>query len=406
MPLKILSLGKRSVLRKHGIEPGDTIVSINKRRIYDYFGVLHELERKSMEFMVSKKGGYEVKFRIERADYPRMECEFGEMKMMKCANKCIFCFIDQNPPAMRKTLYFKDDDYRESLTCGNFITLSNLSREMLDNMAEHRLSPIYVSLHSSENRLRERVFGRKNPVDSIEYLAKRGVRMHFQIVLMKGINDGAHLKKTLSFAKGIKALSVGIVPVGLTSHREGLFHLEPFDSADSRRAIAAVEEWKAKNSFRRVYMADEFFLKAGIGVPEKRYYGSYPQIENGIGMVSLFLEETKGLQKKRLKKNRAIVTGVSFGRYLTENGIFGGERIYAAKNNLMGENVTVTGLLSGKDILFCLKNVEESDIIIHKSIFNSDGKTLDGYDLKGLCRESKKRLTVLFEYKDIKEHLI
>lgn len=404
MAVKISSIGRNSIFKKHGVSKNDEIISINKRPLFDYFGFLYELEKNAMDFEIKKKGE-RILIHIERKYYHKIDCEIEEMKMMRCSNKCIFCFIDQNPPMLRKQLYFKDDDYRESLVSGNFITLSNLDKRMLDNIIQHKLSPLYVSLHAVEDGLRRKIFGRENNIDKISYLAKNGVKMHFQLVLMRNVNDKEHLIKTLSFAKELNCLSLGIVPVGLTKYRNDLRKLSSIDGCYSKKIIESVEGWKKKMSFKRIYLADEFFLMANLDIPEESYYGEYPQLENGIGMVRLFEEDVKQFKNMNLKKNRAILCGESFAKHLLKKNYFGGEKIYGVKNDFFGAGVTVTGLLTGRDILNRLKNVTESDIIIYKSVFNSDSITLDGYDVRKLTKESGKRIHIIGNYEDIKEHL-
>jgi putative radical SAM enzyme (TIGR03279 family) len=405
MPLLISSVGKRSIFQKYGISKGDSIVSINGREVHDFFGVMHEMEFDSMLFVIEKKNSEQIRIKIARKNYKSIETEFEEHGMLHCHNKCIFCFIDQNPENMRKELYFKDDDYRESLTCGNFITLSNLSEKMLDNIAEHNLSPLYISLHSSEDYLREKIFGRPNPVDKIRYLIKKGVRMHFQIVLMRGINDKKHLLKTLEFAKKNKAISLGIVPVGLTKHRKNLYQFKMFGRIYSKNLIESVEKWKEDNSFKKIFLADEFYMTAGISVPAKTYYKGFPQLENGIGMVSLFEDSVKRIRNRKLKEGYAILCGRSFGEYLLRTKCFNAERIYPVANGLFGENVTVTGLLSGKDILLCLKNIAESDIILYRTVFNTDKLTLDNYTKENIEKLSGKRINLINEFEEIQEYL-
>ncbi|MGE3063849.1 MAG: DUF512 domain-containing protein [bacterium] len=405
MPLKITSVGKKSIFKKYSVSEGDSILKVNHREVFDYFGVMDELERGSMLFEIKKKKNEIVLINVGKENYNRIDCEFEEMKMMRCSNKCIFCFIDQNPLHLRCPLYFKDDDYRESLSYGNFITLSNLNERMLLNISEHKLSPLYISLHAVENNLRKKIFGRENPLEKIVFLLERKVRMHFQIVLMKNVNDGKHLEKTLKFAKKYNALSTGIVPVGLTKYRTSLPKLLPIGKEYSEKLICRIERWKEDNLFKKVYLSDEFYMKAGFDVPLRGYYKGFPQIENGIGMVRLFEDGVKSFKSRRLKKNKAILTGSSFAEYLRRKRYFGGERIYTAKNTFFGENITVCGLLTGKDILNAMENIRESDIILYKSIFNSDKLTLDGYDLKRLCRESGKKIFVLQSNEEIKEYL-
>jgi len=380
-------------------------LTINKRNVYDFFGVMYEMEKDEMAFVIKTDNSSKINIIVKRDNYKNILCEFEDQEMLRCRNKCIFCFIDQNPRSLRKELYIKDDDYRESLKYGNFITLSNMPKTLLYNIVEHKLSPLYVSLHSVEDDLRKKIFGRENTIKKIQYLLNEKIKMHCQIVLMKGINDGKHLMKTFRFAKENRVYSLGIVPVGITKFRQKLYTFEEFNKEYAKGLIDSVEEWKRKNSYFKIYLADEFFLMAELPVPAKQYYGKYPQIENGIGMVRLFEEEVKNFRGRELKKDFAILTGRLFREYLLRTNCFNGERIYPVSNSFLGRKITVTGLISGKDIILCLKKVRESDIIIYRTVFNYDKITLDNYTKKDIERMSGKRIRVIDKFKEIQEYL-
>ena len=292
-----------------------------------------------------------------------------------CRNRCMFCFIDQMPPAMRETLYVKDDDYRYSFLFGNYITLTNLSDDDWNKLESMRLSPLYVSVHTTSGPLRQQMM--KNPraahiMEDLQRLKQAGIQVHTQIVLCPDLNDGQELVKSINELADLypSVQSVGIVPVGLTGHRDKLPHLRTFTAQEARELIEEVNQWQ--NTFRSrfgigfVYLADEFYVKAGIPVPPADYYDAYSQIENGIGLIRLFMDDWQEI--KRDLPNQIdpvqvfLITGESARTVMQTvaedlNRVKGlGVEVIAVPNQYFGGGVTVTGLLTGTDIINCLQD--------------------------------------------------
>lgn len=405
MAIKISHVSVKSIFYPLGIRKGDKIISINGKPVCDNYGVIKESERRAMKFQIERKDGSQLTYRVAKEQYSDILMEFEEDSLKRCANRCIFCFIDQNPQGLRDSLYIKDDDYRYSLEYGSFITLSNMSKLHIRNIIEHSLSPLYISVHSSEEGVRKKMFGRENSLNNLEELLHAGIKIHAQIVLVRGVNDGVHLLKTLDYAKQKGFLTTGIVPCGLTAHRKGLYRIEEMDPDYMNEVIETVENWKIRSSFKRVYLADEFFLKTTGTVPGRRYYGKFEQIENGIGMTRDFADETADLSKMKLKRGYAVLTGGLFGRFLTGQKYFGGERIYIAENRFMGGNVETAGLLSGSDIVRACRKIDEKNIILTSSMFNGDGLTIDGMNRSGIEKRSGKRLHIINEYTKIRKYI-
>ncbi|MEO0237308.1 MAG: DUF512 domain-containing protein [candidate division WOR-3 bacterium] len=401
MSIKISKINQNSIFKKYSISEGDKIVSINGREVFDFLGVIYETSFEKMVFKVKKKDGQIKEFEVEKNDYKKINVEFEESERRKCNNKCIFCFVDQNPEGLRKSLYFKDDDYRESFEYGNFITLSNLNEKLLKNIIEHKISPLYVSIHSVDNGLRKKIFGVENRIEKLEKLINGGIKIHGQVVLMRNINDGKYLEQTIKYSAQKKFLSLGIVPMGITKYRKDSSNFLPIDKEYSKNLITFVENLKEKLSYKKVYIADEFFLKAEEKIPPKSYYHSFPQYENGIGMVRNFIDETSELKNRKLKKGFAILTGKSFGEFLIKNNFFSSEGILPVVNRFFGEMVTVTGLLSGKDIVETMKNTEFKNYLIYKRVFNEDGLTLDNYTKKDIIKKSGKNFIILENSNDL-----
>lgn len=401
MSIKISKIKQNSLFKKYSISEGDRIISINGREVFDFLGVIYETSFEKMVFKVKKKNGEIREFDVEKKDYKKINVEFEEGERRKCNNKCIFCFVDQNPEGLRKSLYFKDDDYRESFEYGNFITLSNLNERLLKNIVEHKISPLYVSIHSVDDNLRKKIFGVENRIEKLEKLIEGEIKIHGQVVLMRNINDGRYLEQTIEYSAQKKFLSLGIVPMGVTKYRKDLSKFLPIDKEYSKNLITFVENLKDRLHYKKVYLADEFFLKAEEKIPPKGYYHSFPQYENGIGMVRNFIDETSEFKNKKLKKGFAILTGKSFGEFLIKNNFFNSTGILPVMNRFFGEMVTVTGLLSGEDIIKTMKNTGFKNYLIYKRVFNEDGLTLDNYTKNDIIKKSGKNLIILKNISDI-----
>ena len=380
--VKITSVEKNSYADKAGIMPEDILLSINKNEINDVLDYRFYLTERKVTLRL-RRGEREIKCVIRKGEYDDIGLEFPTPLMDEkhsCKNGCIFCFIDQNPEGLRDTLYFKDDDSRLSFIHGNYITLTNMTDADIDRIVKMRFSPINISVHTTNPELRVRMMKNKRSGEVLKYLStlkRAGISMCAQIVLCRGINDGCELKRTMrDLAEYFPELtSVAIVPSGLTKFRDALFPLTAFTSEDAEAVIDEVEGFadECYRSFgsRLFFAADEFYLLAGRELPGEEYYEGYPQIENGVGMLRSFYEEFLMAKEDAsdmgdallMKRCVSVATGVSSYNMissladqimqicpnLTIN-------VYKIINNFFGESITVSGLLTGKDILEQLKD--------------------------------------------------
>ncbi len=374
----IAGVNPGSIAEEMGVEPGDKLIAINNTGIVDVLDYLEWIEQDYLELTIEKKDGEQWILEIEKDPEEDLGIDF-EMPLMDkkkgCANNCIFCFVDQLPPSSRCSLQFKDDDWRLSFLMGNYITLTNLSPLDIKRIHQNRISPLYVSIHTTNPELRVRMMRNKRAgeiLDILEGFRSNGISMHCQIVLCRGVNDGHELDKTLedlwSFREIIK--SIAVVPVGLTGHRDGLENLLPYDKDSSNLVINQVERWQAlfreKLGTSLVFVADEFYIMADRPMPDYEAYEGFPQIENGVGLVQKFRYEfSQALDSINTncdnKDQLSIVTGESAGGIMEEIGKIlekmTGKTIYVypIKNRFFGGKVTVAGLVTGGDIIESLK---------------------------------------------------
>lgn len=411
-PVIINDVQKGSIAEEAGIEKGDILVSIDGEKVYDIFDFRFLTASECLTLEIQKEDGEIWEIDIEKDEDDDLGLEFEHDMIdeaQSCNNKCIFCFIDQLPGGMRDTLYFKDDDSRLSFLTGNYVTLTNVEKSDIDRIIKYRLSPINVSVHTTNPDLRVFMLKNKfagNVVTLIKRLVDNGITVNCQIVLCRGINDGSELDKTLSDLSAIYpgVGSISVVPVGITRYRDGLCRLEPYDSKSSAHVIRQVEKWQKKllkkYRTRIVYLADEFYIMAGEKLPGYEEYEDFPQIENGVGLISMlthefyrYIEEIKFEPVNDRKVS--IATGVSAYNYIREMADELTKRfkininVYEINNEFFGENVTVTGLLTGRDIVNQLQGKELGHELIicecmlkaHEDVF------LDDYTLSML--ESK-----------------
>ena len=387
----ICGVDEGSIAEELEIEEGDLLVSINDKEIKDIFDYHYLVEDDYLEVLIEKKDGEEWLLEVEKDYDEDLGLSFGESLMdayKSCHNKCIFCFIDQNPPNMRKTIYFKDDDTRLSFLQGNYVTLTNLNEKDIERIIEYKLAPINISVHSTSPELRCRMLHNRFADRLLKYmdmLYEAKIPMNAQIVLCKNINDGKELERTISdllkYAPVIQSLS--IVPVGLTKYRDGLYPLEPFDSEDAKEVIAIVEKYQRiaveKYGYHFVHASDEWYINAGYDMPDEDSYDGYIQLENGVGMTRLllnelrasvdeFLEDNKGPSDKKL--TISTISGVLVHQTFVNamdivSEAFPKVKIntYKIVNNFFGEKITVTGLLTGGDIISQLKDKDLGDAL-------------------------------------------
>jgi len=364
---------KGSIGEEIGIEAGDLLLSIDGKKINDIIEYQFYTQEDFIILEIKKPDQQLWTVEVEKDYNKDLGLVFEGLVfdgIKKCSNRCIFCFVDQLPKNMRKTLYIKDDDYRYSFLFGNFITLNNLSEEDWQKIITMRLSPLYVSAHCMQPELRIRIFNNPragNIEQDLQRLYDAGIEVHVQIVLCPGINDGEVLidsvNKLASYYPSVK--SIGIVPVGLTAHRDRVKGLRPFTMEESQELIYQVDsfQYRFRREFKQgfVYLADEFYIKAEKDFPGRDYYDGFYQIENGIGLARLFLdgfaEIEPSLPEKVEEKEVYLVTGMLAVPILNTiaarlNAVKGlSVHIIPVKNRFFGGNVSVTGLLTGQDII-------------------------------------------------------
>lgn len=387
---------KGSISEEMGITKGYKLISINGSKIIDILDYKFLIADEYLEIEFENLQGEIEIYELEKEEYEDLGLIFETElidKPKNCHNKCIFCFMEQLPCNVRDTLIFKDDDYRLSFFSGNYITLTNMKEADIDRIIKYRVSPINISLHTTNEEIRCMMLNNKNAGKVLKYIDKlfeAGIDMNLQIVLCKGINDGEVLNKTLEditkYMPMIK--SVSIVPVGISKHRNNLYKLDPLEKEDCIDVIKTVskfqKEFKKKYNTHLVYISDEFYLKAEIDIPEYKTYEDFAQLENGVGMIAVFDDEFKKEKlklKKKIskeennkindtKKEIVMLTGKITYDFIKEKAkvmqdILGNVSIDVryVENNHFGTNITVTGLMVGKDILDTIQDVDNNTII-------------------------------------------
>ena len=403
-----------------GIEVGDKLISINGQHIEDIIEYKYCLTEEYLEVEIEKVSGEIWILEIDKNYDEDLGIEFDNpilTHMRSCQNKCIFCFIDQLPKGMRESLYFKDDDSRLSFLHGNYITLTNMREEDLNKIIQYRISPINVSVHTTNGELRKKMLNNRfadNILEVLKRLVASEIKVNCQIVLIPEVNDGEELDNTLKdlalLGKGVE--SVAVVPVGITRYREGLPNIKPFDKETSIKTIEQIHRWQKhfikirKSHF--VYISDEFYILSGLEFPSVEDYDGFPQLENGVGMVSKLEKEfvqylSKLPTKLKVSKKVTIVTGTlaqPIIKNLTnrlEKSIQGlSIDVLGVENKFFGGYVSVAGLLTGQDILNSLKERNLGNlVIIPESMLKSGEKVfLDDFTLQELMEEVGVRIVV------------
>lgn len=391
------SVEENSIAEELGIEPGDILVSVNEQKVRDIIDYKFLINDDFVVLTIQKKDGEIWDLEIEKDYYEDIGITFSNPlidKAKNCRNKCIFCFIDQLPKGMRKTLYFKDDDSRLSFLQGNFITLTNLSDEEIDRIIKYRLSPINISVHTTDPDLRVKMLNNKNAgkiYDILKRFSDAGIEMNCQIVLIPDINDGVNLDKTLEDLSCLypNVSSVAVVPVGLTKYREGLCSLKTYDYETANQLLDYIHSKQRKYledmNTRFVFASDEFYILAQKTIPPYEFYEGFPQYENGVGLVRAFqheveeaLNDIKG--EPVLNKNYTIATGTLAYNFMKEvvdevtrkiNGLT--LNVVPIVNEFFGDKITVSGLVTGKDLINQLKTQDIKDgLIIPRSMLKRD----------------------------------
>lgn len=370
-----------SIAEEMDLEPGDSVIAVNDEPIKDVFDYHYLINDEYIELTVLKKSGEEWILEIDKEAEEDVGIEFESSLMddyQSCSNKCIFCFIDQLPKGMRSTMYFKDDDSRLSFLQGNYITLTNMKDEDLERIIKYKLSPINISIHTTNPELRVKMLHNRfagKIMDQMKKLYEAGIIMNGQIVLCKGVNDGEELKKTIqdagSFLPYMESLSV--VPVGLSKYREGLYPLEPFTSEDAQEVLNIIhsyqEQFMDEYETHFVHASDEWYILADEPLPDEDNYDGYVQLENGVGMLRLqkqeflmALHEDSEKAPQVQKKHCTLATGKLAGPFIQELVNQFNEKhpeiqadVVEITNQFFGPRITVSGLLTGQDIISELK---------------------------------------------------
>jgi putative radical SAM enzyme (TIGR03279 family) len=379
---EVKSVKRDSIAYELEIEPGDVLLRINGKEIKDVFDYQFLINDEYLEVLIKKPSGEEWELEIEKEYNEDLGIDFKEGLMdsyLSCRNKCVFCFIDQMPKGMRDTLYFKDDDSRLSFLQGNYITLTNMKDEDIERIIQYKLSPINISVHTTNKELRVKMLNNRfagEALDKIQKLYEGQIEMNSQIVLCKGLNDGAELVRSIEdISKFLPyMMSLSIVPVGMTKYREGLENLSKFYEEDAKQVLEIIHKYQnqflKEHGTRFVHASDEWYITAKLPIPEAEYYEGYGQIENGVGMVRSLTDEFDDyldeLQGDDRESSVSIATGVLAaplieGLTTRLNKKYPGVKVnvFPIINEFFGKDITVAGLLTGQDII---KQLKEKDL--------------------------------------------
>lgn len=381
-----------------GLRSGDAIISINGKMVLDILEFRFESAREEITVECIRDRGTFVST-IEKDAYEDIGIEFEEELfdgVHNCDNSCIFCFLRQMPMGLRSTLYVRDDDFRLSFTQGNYLTLTNLTDQEMDRICSQKMSPLYVSVHATDPVLRAKMLG--NPkasriMDQLRRLAESRISFHAQIVLCPGVNDGAHLVRTIDELGALYPAteSIAVVPVGLTKHRKNLRRLSTVDLHLACQVIELCrrkqKEFRARYGTRLVFPSDELYLTAGLPFPSAAAYEAFPQLEDGIGVSKIFEQELSRLRRRKTSASRrgnyVLVTGTlarpvleQFAEWLGSHpGV--SARVCVVPNRFLGETVTVAGLMVGADVIHALSDVRSDEKALIPSIALNEGRFLD-----------------------------
>ena len=419
--LKITKVKRNSVAKELGLEVGDCITRFDGLPCEDELDYAYYMESDGFTMTVKDhRTGEETDVEVEKDEGECLGLEFEKNTCIRtCHNRCLFCFVDQMPKGMRESLYVKDDDYSMSFTCGNFVTLTNLTDEGLQRIVRLQLSPLYVSVHTMNPELRAKLLRNRfagKIVEQIKTLVEGGIQMHCQAVIVPGENDGEELKRTARelFAYYPAVRDLACVPTGLTKYRDGLHYIPDVDKAYSEKLLDIVDELNAEFGVDFVLPADEYFVKAERPFKDTAFYRDFAQIENGIGMTSKFLAETdEALQSRRNSSKKPaktskvlLVCGTSAGKILgglverCNREIEGVQvELLPVKNTFFGETVTCSGLLTGRDIANAVKEYISIHGKVDAVILPKD--VLKEFDDIFLCGMSLKEFRVELKGMDV-----
>lgn len=410
---------KGSAAAKAKILSGETLVSINGEEIIDVLDYRFYQNNSKLVLEVIDKNGKTRKVKIKKDEYEEIGLEFNTYLMDQkhsCKNKCIFCFIDQLPKGLRDSLYFKDDDSRLSFLFGNYITLTNITEHEINRIIKMHISPINISVHTTNPELRVRMMKNKNAgkvLEIIPRLNEAGIKINCQLVLCPDFNDGQELERTLKDLSALQNVEcIAAVPVGLTKYREGLEPLKPFDKQSAGAVIDIID--KAGNKCierygeRRIYAADEFYLLSEREIPEASYYGDFLQLENGVGLWALLKSEAESaledIEQTNTDRHISLATGVAAKPLIDYVADLCSKKskglkcdVYGIKNKFFGERITVAGLVTATDIYEQLKDKSlGSELLIPSSMLRKERDMfLDSVTVEELSEKLKVKITVV-----------
>ncbi len=419
MPVKILSVDKDSPAERSKILPAETLVTMNGNQINDILDYRFYETSKNLSIILIDSNQNARTVNIRKGEYESIGLEFETYLMDKqhsCRNKCVFCFIDQLPKGMRSSLYFKDDDSRLSFLFGNYITLTNMSENDVERIIKMHISPINISVQTTNPELRIKMMGNRfagKSLDILYQLAAAGIKINSQIVLCRNINDGDELKRSLTDLGKLypSVQSIALVPVGLTKFRQGLFPLESYDKISAEKTVQIIEEFgdrfMAEFGERICYAADEFYLKAQRPIPPAEFYGDFNQLENGVGLMANLKQEFEtALSDFKMPKEKrmiTIITGTSVCKFM--DSLLDELRIKCNNltcnvipivNNFFGDTINVTGLITGGDIIKQLSGRDLGDeLIVPNVMLRREGDIfLDDVSLEDLSRALNIKIVV------------
>lgn len=403
MPLRVNEVSPLSPAEKLGIKKNALLISINGRHLEDILDYYYLIEEKELELCFQNTGEDKQTRHYHNNFIEAFGLEFQAPACKQCINKCVFCFVDQMPEGMRDSLYIKDDDFLFSFLYGNFVTLTNLTEHYLQKITEQSISPLYISVHTTNPELHRNMLAYNRQFDilgTLKYLADNNIDMHTQIVLVPGWNDQQELERTLDDLTNeeLNISSIGIVPVGITKFRSHLTQLRTFNQEECQEVIELSQKYR-ENGYPYLYCSDEFFLKAEIEIPETDYYNEFEQIENGIGMIRKmwdnfdeikdeFVQFVKSIGRpicfiSSVSGEKALLPVVDIINQLSEIS----HRIERVDNLFFGETVTVSGLLTWTDVKTHINPSKKEIYAFADNFFNYDDKTLDNFTLDEIKHE-------------------
>lgn len=396
----ITAVRRASPAARAGIPARGRLLAMNRRPVRDALDYLWLRTGENLTLTVRAPGGETRDYRLAKPLDADPGLELEAIRPRLCRNRCVFCFMHQNPPGVRPALQLKDEDFRLSFLYGNYLTLTDLTAGDWRRIVRQRLSPLYVSVHATDERVRRRMLGRTRVPPILGLLRRlRLARLaaHIQVVLCPGYNDGAVLARTIADLERLHPAvqSVALVPVGLTKHRRGLVPLRPFTRSE---AAALIDEYRPRQAGYRarfgcgwLYLADELFLRAGRAIPPADYYDDAPQLENGVGLARRLLDRLPRLQLRGARPWR-IVTGADAARLLRPWAKRARVTVVPVRNRWLGPTVTVAGLLAGRDLLPVVRRSRRGTVFIPAAAVNDDGVFLDDLPLRELERQTGARV--------------